>query len=136
MSMKIHETAVSLQQSAASNIVVCEVIGKLSKEDYGEFTPLLEQAIAAHGKVRLLCLMTDFGGGEAGARWEDLKFDVRHHDDFSRIAVVGESTLEEWGVTLSKPFFGAEMRFFPVEESGEAEAWLQESAAAPGSVGG
>ena len=79
-----------------------------------------------HGPIRLMIVLERFKGWEIGALWEDLKFYVGHRRDFERISVVGHSRLEEWGTLLSRPFFGAKMRFFDVEDRDTAAAWLSE----------
>ena len=33
--------------------------------------------------------MTDFHGWDAGAAWEDIKFDIKHFADIERLAMVG-----------------------------------------------
>jgi len=105
--------------------LVCRVAGRLSRKDYQAAIPELENALAlAKRPLRLLIVLEDFHGWEIGGLWEELRFDVRHKDDFGRIAVVGDSKLEQWGTYFSKPFFGAEMRYFDWNDRGEAEAWL------------
>lgn len=107
--------------------LICRASGILSKADYDAAVPELENALAMRERpLRLLILLEDFRGWEVGAFWEDLKFDVKHGDDFGRIAVVGESKLEEWGTRLSKPFVGSEMRYFDQEDVSDALAWLEE----------
>jgi len=56
-------------------ILEAHVSGKLTKEDYEEFTPRAERAIDEHGKIRVLFDMHDFHGwnfdrseAEAGRR--------------------------------------------------------------------
>ena len=41
--------------------------GKLHDEDYQKFVPLVEEAIQAHGKVRLLAQFHDFRGWDLHA---------------------------------------------------------------------
>ncbi len=67
--------------------------GKLAKEDYAKFVPVVEAAIKEHGKVRMLVVMHDFHGWTAGALWEDIKFDMHHFRDIGRLALVGESEM-------------------------------------------
>ena len=50
--------------------------GKLHDEDYQKFVPLVETAIQAHGKVRLLAEFVDFHGWDLHALWDDTKFTV------------------------------------------------------------
>ena len=68
-----------------------KVSGKLTKEVYEAFAPVVDGQIQEHGKVRILFEMHDFHGWTAGALWEDLKFDFNHWKDIERLAIVGET---------------------------------------------
>ena len=70
-------------------ILVVRASGKLSQEDYDHFVPEVDRLIR-EGKIRLLFEMQDFHGWEAGALWEDIKFDVKHFGDIERLALVGD----------------------------------------------
>src|SRR3546814_1528182 len=78
-----------------------------------------------------MIVLEDFRGWDIAALWEDLKFDARHSGDFGRIAVLGESKLEEWGAALSKPFLGSEIRYFDINERPAARAWRSEGRSPP-----
>ena len=71
-----------------------KVTGKLTKDSYEAFAPLVNEQIEEHGKVRIMFEMHDFHGWTAGALWEDLKFDFKHWKDIERLAIVGKSKWE------------------------------------------
>lgn len=48
--------------------------GKLTKESYERFAPLVDEQVKTKGKIRLLVEMHDFHGWTAGGLWEDIKF--------------------------------------------------------------
>jgi len=98
-----------------------EAQGKLDRADYERVVPELEGA-AEDGELRVLIRLRDFEGWTPKALIDDLRFDIRHHDDFRKIAIVGERTLEKWATELSKPFFSGEMQFF--ENDADARAWV------------
>ena len=75
------------------------------------------------GPLRVLIRLGDFSGWEIGAAWKDLKFDIGHGSDLGRIAVLGETTLEEWGTMFTAPFIGADLKFFPNDREDDAMAW-------------
>lgn len=107
------------------SFLIIRASGRLTKADYEAAIPELELAMSGvRGKPRILILLEDFQGWDAEAIWEDLRFDMKHYDDFGRIAVVGESALEKWMTYFSKPFTGAQVRYFNRERMDEAEAWL------------
>ncbi|MGJ8723245.1 MAG: STAS/SEC14 domain-containing protein [Roseibacillus sp.] len=70
--------------------------GSIGKEDYGETIPIVEGAIAQHGKVSLLMNLCQMEHWEPNTIWEELKFDVKNFRHFAKIAVVGNERWEEW----------------------------------------
>ena len=78
--------AIEVQETEGGKVLEVRASGKLSKEDYGHFVPVVEKLIQQHGKIRVLFQMHDFHGWEAGALWEDIKFDVKHFRDIERLA--------------------------------------------------
>jgi SpoIIAA-like len=109
------------------NYLVLRVSGELGKADYKAAVPELENELKLHAApLRLMIVLEDFRGWDIAGLWQELKFDVKHANDFGRIAVLGESALEEWGTALSKPFFGSEVRYFDLRERATARAWLSE----------
>lgn len=111
--------------------LVCRLSGKLTKSDYHAMIPELENAMQLRTRpVRLLIVLEDFRGWEFDALWEDLKFGMKHRNDFDRIAVVGHSKAQKWGTWLSRPLIGGKVRFYDIGRRSAAEAWLSEGAAA------
>lgn len=100
--------------------------GKLTKQAYETFAPLVDQLIQEHGKLRILFEMRDFHGWTAGALWEDIKFDFKHWKDIERLAIVGESKWEEGMAVFCKPFTSAKIRYFDHAKLDEAKSWLTE----------
>lgn len=115
-----------IQVEHKDEITVCRVAGTLTRDDYDAAMPEIEHEIEmADRPLRLLIHLDDLRGWEIGALWEDLKFDARHYNDFGRIAVLGDSDVERWGTVLSKPFTGAEVKYFDRDDRADAEAWLR-----------
>lgn len=109
------------------DFVRIEVSGKLTGDDYDRLIPELERIAAERGALRLYMELRDFAGWEPEALWEDIKFDATHQDEMDRVAVVGDSSWEEWGTRLSDPFFKADLRFFTYDEADEARSWVRET---------
>ena len=133
---------IQLNQEDGGKILVVHVSGKLTKADYEQLVPEFERLVQQHGKLRLLFDMTGFHGWEAGALWEDIKFDVKHHADIERLAMIGDKKWERGMAGFCKPFTKATIRYFDHAESAEARKWLSESSsccsksAGSGKVGG
>jgi hypothetical protein len=57
--------------------------GRISTEEFDKIAQKLEAFIKRHGQVRVLEVIKDFEGMDAGAFWHDVKFSLRHVHDFS-----------------------------------------------------
>lgn len=117
----------TLLEKSGHKVLTVRASGKLSKDDYEQFTPAVEQLLKQAGKLRLLFEMHDFHGWEAGALWEDIKFDFKHFADIERLAIVGEDTWEEWMAKFCQPFTSAEIRYFDRAQAAEARHWIAET---------
>ena len=106
---------------------VLEVVlhGKLGREDYERLVPDTERMIREHGKIRILVSMHDFHGWDAGAVWEDIKWNARHFNDIERLAIVGEKTWHHWMTTFCHPFTITQARYFTPDKLDEARAWVE-----------
>lgn len=118
--------SVEVKQWADSPVVEVYLSGKLTKEDYLHFVPILEQQIKVHKKLHLYVQMHDFAGWTAGALWQDVMFDFRHLRDIDRLAIVGESKWEQGMSIFCKPFTTAMVRYFDISKQAEAHAWVEE----------
>jgi len=107
-----------------SDVLGFRMSGKLHDEDYKTFVPLVDQAIAKDGKVRILAEFHDFHGWDAHALWDDIKFSTTHCTKIERIALVGEKAWERGMASVCKPFTMAEIEYFDADQIDEAKAWL------------
>ena len=118
------------REDAKGDLVEIVIDGRVSKAEFDAVATRLEAAIARHGKLRVLEVVESFGGIDPTAFWADLKFGLRHLNDFSRCAVVSD---KRWIETFAKgmdKLIRCEIRHFPPEQIDAARAWLGEDAAA------
>ena len=113
-------------QVTAPKVLGFKMSGKLHDEDYKHFVPLVDEAIARDGKVRVLAQFHDFKGWDMHALWDDIKFSTTHCTKIERIALVGEKAWEKWMAAVCKPFTMAKIKYFDVAEVEAAKAWLAE----------
>jgi hypothetical protein len=111
---------------ASDQVLAFKMSGKLHDEDYKHFVPLVDAAVAKHGKIRMLAQFHDFHGWDMHAMWDDIKFATTHCNKIERIALVGEKSWEKWMAQVCKPFTMAKVRYFDASESEAAQAWLAE----------
>jgi len=119
-----------VKQEAGGKALEVHISGKLLKEDYERFVPVVEGLIGQFGKINVLVSMHDFHGWTAGALWEDIKFDTKHFRDIGRLAIVGETKWEQGMASFCRPFTSAKIRYFDRKDEAEAKAWV-EAADAP-----
>jgi hypothetical protein len=115
----------SLETISAGRVLEVRITGKLTKEAYQKFVPLVDAQIKQYGKLHILFLMQDFHGWTAGALWEDLKFDLKHWKDIERLAIVGDKKWEKGMAAFCKPFTKAQVRYFDTAQLDEARQWLE-----------
>ncbi|MEO6422861.1 MAG: STAS/SEC14 domain-containing protein [Candidatus Nitrotoga sp.] len=87
--------------------------------------PGFERLVRLHGKLRLLFVMNDFDGWDAGAAWEGFKFGIEHFADIEWLAMVGETKWQHGMATFCKPFTTATVRYFDRTDAVEARMWLR-----------
>lgn len=118
---------IALQETAVDRTLEIRLTGRLTADDYIRIVPELERRISESGRLRLLVVMHDFHGWDAGALWEDLKFDLRHFSDIERLALVGETRWQAGMSLFCRPFTTAVIRFFEPAETDAARKWLEEA---------
>ena len=116
---------IQLNEEDGGKTLVIHISGKLVKADYEHFVPEFERLVRQHGKLRVLFDMTGFHGWDAGAMWEDIKFDIKHFADIERLAMIGEKKWQYGMATFFKPFTKATIRYFDHADAAEARKWLE-----------
>lgn len=114
-----------LPQSDASAPVSITLTGKLTRADYRQFLPALDAYMKEHGRIRMLVRLVDFHGWDAGALWEDFKFDMKHFSGIERLAMIGDSKWEKWMAAFCAPFTTAKIRYFDSSGEKEADDWIR-----------
>jgi hypothetical protein len=117
---------IQLHEENDGKVLVVQVSGSLEKAHYAQFVPEFERLVRLHGTLRVLFDMTDFHGWDAGALWEDIKFDIKHFADIDRLAMIGDKKWEQGMATFCKPFTKATIRFFTHADIAAARKWLTE----------
>jgi hypothetical protein len=111
-------------EEGVDDVVSIRAAGKLTREDYDAFVPEFEEAVRRHGKLRVLFDITQFDGWQPDGISQEIKFDLKHNSDISRLAVIGDEKWHHLLVTALKPFAFAETRYFSPSESSQARPWL------------
>jgi hypothetical protein len=118
--------SIHLNEENGGNLLVVGVSGKLVAADYAHFVPEFDRLVKGQGKLRVLFDMNGFHGWEAGALWDDIKFDMTHFSDIERLAMVGETKWEKGMAVFCKPFTSAKIQYFDHADMAAARSWLNE----------
>jgi hypothetical protein len=116
---------IKLEERGEGRVLDVHVSGKLAKDDYKQFVPEIDRLIEQHGTIRVLLEMNDFHGWNAGALWEDVKFDLKHFSDIERVAMVGEKKWQKGMSRFCRPFTAAKIRYFDHGALDEARQWAE-----------
>ena len=114
-----------LLPESAGALVCLKGVGKLTDEDFRDMMPRLEAVIAAHGRLRLLADLTEFGGWDWRAAWDDAAFGIKHWNKVTKIALVGDSSWENLAARIAGKLVPADVRKFPAGQAGEALDWIK-----------
>jgi len=118
---------ITFEDENEGKVLTIQVSGKLTKADYVYFAPEFDRLVELNGKLRVLFDLTGFRGWEAGALWEDIKFDFKHFADIERLALIGEKKWQQGMAAVCKPFTKATIRYFHHAAAADARKWLDEA---------
>ena len=104
--------------------VEIELSDRVSTEEFDRTAKKLEAFIARHGRVRVLEIVNHFEGMDVKALWHDLKFSLRHLNDFSRCAIVSDAKFLSLWSTIAEPFLDCQVAYFKPDEVEAARDWL------------
>ncbi|MCX2784128.1 STAS/SEC14 domain-containing protein [Microbulbifer thermotolerans] len=122
--IKCHGISIGLERIDSEFFLYVKAIGRLTHEDYERITPLLDYALQGikDPKVKALVDVEDFEGWELRAAWDDFKLALKHGNEFSRIAVVGEEKWQKVAARIASWFLSGDVQYF--EEHDDALHWL------------
>ncbi len=102
-----------------------EAVDDIEKDDYKNvMVPAVEEAIAQHGKVRIVYMLgPEFDEYEGEAVWEDMKLGARHPTSFERMAIVTDARWARPAVKLFSVLWPGKARAFPLAELDAAKHW-------------
>jgi len=97
----------------------------LAKADYERFEPKFERHVRQDAKLCVRFDLTGFDGWDAGARWDDIKFNHKHSANIEQLAMVGDKKWRHGMATFCKSFAKATTRHFGHAEAAKARQWLE-----------
>ncbi|AWF82763.1 STAS/SEC14 domain-containing protein [Microbulbifer sp. A4B17] len=127
MQFKRHGISIGMERINDDFFLYIKAIGQLTHEDYEHIAPLLEYALGGVKKpqVQLLIDLRDFEGWGMHAVWDEFKLALKHGNEFSHIAVLGDEEWQQIATKVGSWFVSGEVRYFKQQQ--EAMDWLQET---------
>lgn len=116
----------NLTKITENHIAVLKVSGTITKEEVKHVEPLIEDAISHGEPLNFYIELADFNGMDLAAVKEDVKFDIKHKDDYGKIAIVGESSWQDWATRFCDIVLDAPMQYFDHAHSEKAWQWLND----------
>lgn len=117
---------------SAKNVIGLKLSGTLSRAEYHEIVPYLEEKIKEYGKIRLFIELDHWEGWGAYAAFNDMFFVLKNSFKIERVAFLLKSEADKRAVLLAKPFTPwarDTTRYFGPEESEAAWLWVGEGIA-------
>lgn len=105
------------------SILEVKIDGKVTKQDIEKFETHYKEAKNDNEKVSLLLEVENINYSLDGLT-EDMKFDMKHWNDFDKIAVVSDKKSIELGSKLPKVLPSLDVEHFSFSEKNQAMNWL------------
>ena len=108
-------------------VLAFEVIGKVTSEEERKWVEKFDTALKEHQKVSIMIILGENASWGTKAGWEDIKWAIKHMKRFDKIAIVTDSIVWKWLVTLDSQFarlVGIGEKHFESSEAKEALAWV------------
>ena len=111
------------------SVLGVKITSKVSLEEEKKWIERIEKLIEKHGKVSALVVLGKQASWGIEAGIEDLKWIMTHMKQINKIAIVSESSVWKWLVTLDSPFaklVGISEKQFDPSRISEAWIWIKE----------
>lgn len=117
---------IQIDDRSRGRVVSLRASGKIAGAELGQVLERLEQAIAEHGKVRILVHVENLGAFSPGALMDDPRLSLERAEDVERVAVVADGILFGTYVKAAAKLVPGEVRRFKTKELDEAWRWIEE----------
>lgn len=121
-------------EGASQKGIAIEIIGGYEPEDEKKIEKLFDEKVAAgHDKVNLLVKTDKLSLSKSSwkAMWNDGVYAIKQFKHCGRIALVGDSSAEEFMIKIDNAFFKSEKagrveKYFEVCDIDKAMGWINE----------
>ncbi|WKN32184.1 STAS/SEC14 domain-containing protein [Porifericola rhodea] len=106
------------------NIIATKVSGEVKGKDYEKVQPYVDDIAEKGQKIRWYFELQNKEGWNADAIVEDIKVDLKHANDYEKVAIVGAKDWEESLAKAFEPFTKAEVQYYELAEKEKAKEWI------------
>ena len=109
------------------SVLAFEVTGKVALEEKKAWIEKFDKVLAEHEKVSIMVILGENASWGTKAGFEDIKWIIKHMKRFNKIAIVTDSTVWKWLITLDSQFaklVGIGEKHFESLQAKEALAWV------------
>ena len=117
---------IEIDDRSRGRVIGLRASGKIAGAELGQALERVEQAIAEHGKVRILVHVENLGAFSPGALMDDPRLSLERADDVEWVAVVADGILFGTYVKAAAMLVPGEIRRFKTRELDEAWRWIEE----------
>lgn len=117
-----------LAQSKGS-VLAFEITGKITLEEENKWIKKFEERIAQHQKISVLIILGENASWGTKAGYEDIKWLFKHFKQFNKIAIVSDSKVWKWLITVDSQFaklLGISEKHFQPTDSKLAWSWVSD----------
>lgn len=111
-----------------ADVLGVRATNKLTGSDYRDaLEPAVRALLDRFGTCKVLFLIDEpFDGWTLRAAWVNTVFDIRHRNDFAKVAVVGAPRWEQWCVNVAAAWLmRGELRTFDRPHLDAAWGWVR-----------
>lgn len=110
-------------------VLVLECSGQLTADEFQAVHALVHERLDERGRRGLVLSLDGFEGYDGpAALLEDVRVDLKHRNDFDRIAIVGDQRWLQWGSLVAKLLTQGELRWFEQSAYDDAVRWAAQAA--------
>jgi len=108
-------------------VLAFEVTGKVTLEEERKWIEKFDTVLKEHQKVSVMIILGENASWGTKAGWEDIKWLIKHMKRFDKIAIVTDSIVWKWLITLDSQFaklVGIGEKHFESAEAKKALEWV------------
>lgn len=107
------------------NIIGLDIDGWIDAEDIDRITKLIEPRLKQGERLRIYAEVNNWSGMSLGAFVKDLRFSLKHLQDFDKEAIVSDRKWLQALTAVSNTLFsGIEVKHFTLDEKEQALEWI------------